>query len=111
MRLGVFEGAYASQQMKLWCDRIGVEIRTDCTGQHSTLGVVDRRIALVKDIARKIITECALHGFDITLWEAVCLACDATNELLEIGGYSCYQRAYGRQPRRLSNFSDLSGAT
>ena len=38
-----------------------------------------------------------LHDFDVTLFEAVCLA----SELLEVGGFSPHQRACARNPRRL----------
>ena len=76
--------------------------------QHSTLGVIDVRIRLIKEVCRKILTEATLHGFDVTLFEAVCLASDSTNELLEIGGYSPYQRAYGRNPRRMLDPQNLT---
>ena len=92
---GIFSGTFAA-----YCERIGTKLLPVGQGQHTTQGLAERGIGLIKQNMRRIMTECLLHQRDCTAIEAASLAIDTCNELLEVGGFSPYQLAFGRQPRR-----------
>ena len=96
---GDFEGAFSSEAFGLFCERYGIErqlVRAD--DSHSWLGILDRRVQLIRTIIPKLSEEFASEAIRTEPLDIVAECEFALNTLLMYGGYSPYECLYGCNP-------------
>ena len=96
---GDFEGAFASEAYGLFCERYGIErqlVRAD--DSHSWLGILDRRVQLVRNIIPKLSEELASEAIQVEPQDLAAECEFVLNSMLLYGGYSPYECLYGCNP-------------
>jgi hypothetical protein len=96
------EGGIKSDDFALACDRFSIHRKlagSDDRGQHTSTGLVERHVSLVKITALKCEHQCRAQGLDIDKEDIVIECCMGQNHQLEYNGYTPAQGLLGHNPR------------
>ena len=96
------EGGIKSDDFALACDRYSIHRQfagSDDKGQHTSTGLVERHVQLVKISSLKCEHQCRAQGLDVDKEDIVVECCMAQNHQLEYNGYTPAQGLLGHNPR------------
>ena len=98
------EGGIRADDFGLACDRFSIHrslAGSDDTGQHTSTGLAERHIQLVKLSSLRCEHQCRMQGLDIDKEDIVMECTMAQNFQLEYGGFTPAQAVMGHNPRGL----------
>ena len=74
---------------------------SDDSGQHTSTGLAEKHIQLIKVASLKTELSCKNQGLHIDKEDIVVESCGCQNTILEYGGFTPSQGAIGHNPRGL----------
>ena len=87
------EGAMASDEFGMWCQRR--TIKRFLAGKDQHLKLVERHNGLIRRTMRILEAEASIHGLSLSLTELAYEACCGKNCTIEYGGYTAIQGLTG----------------
>ena len=98
------ESAFAGEQFGVFLERYGIQrelVRAD--DQHSWLGILDRRVQLIRYMLPKLIDQLSEDYLIVDVEDSIAEVEFCVNSMIYYGGYSPYECLFGSNPNSIWN--------